>query len=321
MRSIPTQLSLVSTLSAFLLAGSLTSGVLPEAACAAAQETTQQLAQQVRDTEIAFAKTMATRDHAAFVSFVADEAVFFGSKSVLRGKAAVAAGWKPLFEAPGAPFSWAPERVEVLDSGTLALSTGPIRTAEGNDAGTFMSIWRREGKGRWKIVFDKGCPPCGSQLKDADMQEIHKQLSVKCFNECWTLIDKKDRTAEDVENMLLLADASLWHWKQRADLKPENLSVGYWQVSRVHALAGQREMARLFGEKCLAVGQDAKLSPFYVGYGYEALARAEILAGNTDAAKSLLAKARDELNAITDKDERDALEPDIVSLEKMLGNE
>ncbi len=153
------------------------------------------------------------------------------------------------------------------------------------------------------------------------MQEIHKQLSAKCFNDCWALIDKKDRTAEDTENMLLLADASLWHWKQRADCQPSNLSVGYWQVSRVHALAGQYDMARMFGQKCLAVGQDSKLSPFYVGYAYEALARAELLAGNTDAAKSFMAKARDELSAITDKDERDALEPDVVSLEKMLGGE
>jgi ketosteroid isomerase-like protein len=26
--------------------------------------------------------------------------------------------------------------------------------------GTFTSIWRRESDGRWRIVFDKGCPPC-----------------------------------------------------------------------------------------------------------------------------------------------------------------
>ena len=126
----------------------------------AARETNEQLALQVGEAEMAFAKTMAARDHAAFVSFIADEAVFFGSKSVLRGKAAVAAGWKPLFESPSAPFSWESDRVEVLDSGKLALSTGPIRDAEGRDAGTFMSIWRREGKDRWKVVFDKGCPPC-----------------------------------------------------------------------------------------------------------------------------------------------------------------
>jgi hypothetical protein len=50
--------------------------------------------------------------------------------------------------------------VEVLDSGTLALSSGPVRDAEGNLIGTFMSVWRHEGPGAWRIVFDKGNPVC-----------------------------------------------------------------------------------------------------------------------------------------------------------------
>jgi ketosteroid isomerase-like protein len=101
---------------------------------------------------------MASRDHESFASHIADEALFFGAQSVLRGKAAVVAGWKPFFEGAKAPFSWEPERVEVLDSGTLALSTGPIRDAEGRHIGTFNSIWRRDRDGRWRVVFDKGCP-------------------------------------------------------------------------------------------------------------------------------------------------------------------
>jgi ketosteroid isomerase-like protein len=122
--------------------------------------TTEELALQVREAESAFAKTMAARDYSAFESHIADEAVFFGQQRVLRGKAAVAAGWKQFFEGAAAPFSWEPERVEVLDSGTLAFSSGPVRDPEGRRIGTFNSVWRREADGRWKIVFDKGCPPC-----------------------------------------------------------------------------------------------------------------------------------------------------------------
>lgn len=126
-----------------------------------AAETNADLQAQVRDREGAFAKTMADRDHAAFASFLSDEAVFFsGPKAVLRGKKAVADGWKRFYEAPKAPFSWEPESVEVLDSGTLGLSGGPVRDPEGNRVGTFSSIWRRGPDGRWTIVFDKGCPPC-----------------------------------------------------------------------------------------------------------------------------------------------------------------
>jgi len=126
----------------------------------AVSETNEELAKQVRDTETAFAQTMAARDFEGFVSFLSNETVFFGGKSILRGKAAVAAAWKPYFVGPDAPFFWGPEKIEVLDSGTLALSTGPVYTPDGKQSGTFSSIWRREAEGKWKIIFDKGCPAC-----------------------------------------------------------------------------------------------------------------------------------------------------------------
>lgn len=119
-----------------------------------------ELQRQVTEAERGFAKSMADRDHRAFSSFLADEAVFIGETRTRRGKEQVAEGWKPFFEGPQAPFSWEPERVEVLDSGTLALSTGPVHDPQGQRVGTFSSIWRREADGRWRIVFDKGCPPC-----------------------------------------------------------------------------------------------------------------------------------------------------------------
>jgi ketosteroid isomerase-like protein len=124
-----------------------------------AQSPPSDLQQQVRDRELAFAKTMADRDHAAFTSFVSDEAIFLG-RTVLRGRAAVAEGWKRFFEGPQAPFSWEPERVEVTDSGTLAISSGPVRDPSGQRTGTFVSTWRREADGQWRIVLDTGCPPC-----------------------------------------------------------------------------------------------------------------------------------------------------------------
>ena len=77
---------------------------------------------------------------------------------MLRGKAAVAAGWKGFFEGPAAPFSWAPDRVEVLADGTLALSTGQVRDAAGQAIARFNSIWRLEAPGVWRVVFDKGQP-------------------------------------------------------------------------------------------------------------------------------------------------------------------
>ncbi|MDH4045540.1 MAG: DUF4440 domain-containing protein [Gemmatimonadota bacterium] len=128
-------------------------------AAPAASQTIAELEEEVRTTERAFARTMADRDLEAFTAHLADEAVFVGP-AALRGKQAVRDAWSGFFAGPQAPFSWEPEMVVVLASGTLALSSGPVRNPAGDRVGTFNSVWRREADGRWRIVFDKGCPPC-----------------------------------------------------------------------------------------------------------------------------------------------------------------
>src|SRR5262245_41512154 len=91
-------------------------------AAMAQQKKVDALAEQVRATETRFAKTMADRDHKAFASMLAEEAVFLSPQGPLRGSKAVADAWKPFFEGAEPPFSWEPERVEVLESGGLAFS-------------------------------------------------------------------------------------------------------------------------------------------------------------------------------------------------------
>jgi ketosteroid isomerase-like protein len=119
-----------------------------------------ELQKQVADTERGFAKTMADRNFAAFQSYLADEAIFFTRTSALRGKQAVADFWKRFYEQPSAPFSWEPQQVEVLDSGTLALSYGPVRDPGGKHFANFQSIWRLESPGVWRVVFDRGERVC-----------------------------------------------------------------------------------------------------------------------------------------------------------------
>jgi ketosteroid isomerase-like protein len=126
---------------------------------ALAAESNEALAAKVRARETAFARTMADRDLAAFATFVGEEAIFYG-QTPLRGKKAVVEGWKRFFEGKEAPFSWKPERVEVVDSGTLALSSGPVFDPKGVRTGTFVTTWRLDPDGEWRVVLDIGCPPC-----------------------------------------------------------------------------------------------------------------------------------------------------------------
>ena len=122
----------------------------------ASNETVTNAASEVEACEIAFAKTMEDRDFNAFLSFVSPEAVFFKGNEPLRGHDAITQAWAPLFEGETAPFSWQPDVIEVLESGRLALSSGPIRSASGEILGRFNSIWRKDNDGQWRVIFDKG---------------------------------------------------------------------------------------------------------------------------------------------------------------------
>lgn len=126
----------------------------------AGSDAAAQAQEDVRRTEIEFAATMAERNLAAFTSHLAEEVVFFTSDRVLRGRAQVVDGWRRYFDGPKAPFSWRPERVEVVASGGLAMTQGPVFDPGGRRVGTFNSVWRREADGRWRIVLDNACPPC-----------------------------------------------------------------------------------------------------------------------------------------------------------------
>ncbi len=122
--------------------------------------TNEELAKEVRAAEVAFAKSMADRDLGAFRKHIAEEAIFYGPDGALRGRDAVVEGWKRFFEGEKAPFSWEPETVDVLESGKLAFSSGPVKDPDGTVIATFNSVWRLAKDGKWRVVFDKGCPVC-----------------------------------------------------------------------------------------------------------------------------------------------------------------
>ncbi len=132
-----------------------------------------------------------------------------------------------------------------------------------------------------------------------DLVAAHKHFSAWCFNRAWDLIEKPDRTEAEVRLMVALSHASIFHWISRPDCTNKNLSVGYWQASRIQALIGNAQEAIRHAQTCL--GYSANLEPFHLGYAYEALARAAGLlkdetnfADSLDRAQSLAEQVRDE---------------------------
>ncbi|HEX8253667.1 MAG TPA: alpha/beta fold hydrolase [Thermoanaerobaculia bacterium] len=128
--------------------------------------------EDVRQTELAFAKAFADRDKAKFFSFVADDATFLSATATLRGKEAVVAGWSRYFARPEAPFAWAPDRVSVSADGTLGSSSGPVFLPDGTHVGSFVSTWRKQADGSWKIIFDSSGP--GPAVRQEHVQAVEE---------------------------------------------------------------------------------------------------------------------------------------------------
>ncbi len=117
--------------------------------------------------ECAFAATMADRDLQAFASFVSEQALFHSGPTPLKGREAVRGFWQRFYTEAAAPFSWYPDRAELLEPGRLAHTSGPVFGADGALIGRFYTIWRKEADGEWRVLHDHGGPP------DAKDRERH----------------------------------------------------------------------------------------------------------------------------------------------------
>ena len=148
------------------------------------------LVEDVRCREIGFSKSVETHDAALFASFVDSDARFV-SDVVTHGPEAIAEAWSVFFTKDGPTIKWRPQFVEVLETGTLALTRGPYRMVttddQGNTAehwGTFNSVWRLLPNGEWKVVFDAGSP-----ASEAPADEIQALLDQEddCRELGWTM--------------------------------------------------------------------------------------------------------------------------------------
>ena len=149
---------------------------------------------------------------------------------------------------------------------------------------------------------------------DLDQKAAHKYFSANCFNKAWDLIDKPDRTPEEDEEMIRLSLASHYHWTQRDDYSLTSASVGHWQTSRIYAILGLAENARRYGQLCLEASRAEDVLPFYLGYAFEALARAEAVAGDRDKSEEFISEAKAAAEKVKKSEDRKALLDDLRTI-------
>ena len=149
---------------------------------------------------------------------------------------------------------------------------------------------------------------------DFDHSAAHKYFATKCFNQAWDLIDKTDRTPAEDEDMIRLSLASHFHWTQREDYTGTSASIAHWQTSHIYALLGQADNARRYGQLCLEISQAEEIPPFFLGYAYEALARAESTAGNQKQAQEYIDQAKSIAEKIQEAEDKEQLLNDLDTI-------
>jgi ketosteroid isomerase-like protein len=112
------------------------------------------VAQLVAQTERTFSARCAEigiRD--SFLEYFIDDAIRFGPEPRLA---------RPDLQQETSPnkvrLTWQPKIVRVASTGQLAVSTGPyvLQTGTNKSSGYYLSIWKRQDDGAWKVAADIG---------------------------------------------------------------------------------------------------------------------------------------------------------------------
>lgn len=134
------------------------------------------------------------------------------------------------------------------------------------------------------------------------VRATHRKFAVDCFNGTWDLLDKSDRNTQEDFDMIHMAHASRFHWGKIGT--PLEFARGDWQISRVYAVLGMGEVARLYAqnslEHCLANG----IGDFDLAFAYEALARASSASGKPEELARFLELATQAGDRIGAEDDR-----------------
>lgn len=123
------------------------------------------------------------------------------------------------------------------------------------------------------------------------LQEWHRKQAIENFNTTWDYIDKKDRTQEDNINMIHTTHASRFHWGKIGT--PLNFARGEWQISRVYSLLGMSESALYHAKLSLELCLKDDIKDFDLAFGYEAVARAYMVAKDEEQMKKHIILAKE----------------------------
>jgi DNA-binding transcriptional MerR regulator len=139
--------------------------------------------------------------------------------------------------------------------------------------------------------------------------EEHRRLGIDLYNRTWTLMDSPG------DEMLHCAHASAYHWMQGGGTTA-NRARSEWLCSRVYSILGRPEPALQHARRCIELVESspAEMEDWDIAGAHEALARAHLVAGETEEARRNYELAREDIAQIANAEDRKHIEADLDAL-------
>ncbi len=125
----------------------------------------EQERQALLAADIAFAEDVAQGGAEAWGSYFAEDGRWYTSEGWLIGRDAILEFAEQVFGDESVELTWTPEVAEVAYYGDMGYTIGTYEFVQGDPEGgfvrsngTYVTIWRKQGDGSWKVAVDIGNP-------------------------------------------------------------------------------------------------------------------------------------------------------------------
>ena len=113
-----------------------------------------------------FNDATAARGLDGFRAFLAENAgTLRADRPVIVGRDALAETWKPLLSNPALAIHWGPLSGSLSSGGDMGYTVGTYEITKTDEkgkrvvaTGKYVTIWRKQLDGSWKVEFDSGVP-------------------------------------------------------------------------------------------------------------------------------------------------------------------
>jgi hypothetical protein len=112
------------------------------------------------------------------------------------------------------------------------------------------------------------------------LEEAHRRFAKSCNNKAWELLGKSPRTPLDNDEMLLAAQASLYHWQHVGTAL--NIQRSHWLLAHVYTVLREPSGAMKHATRCIELTKAhmSEMKDFDIAYAFEAMARTYALIGD-----------------------------------------